>query len=362
MTDKPIILAAGGTGGHLFPAESLAQELLNRNHRVVIITDKRGNAFKTLGDKVEIKCVNSATFKAGIASKIKALIDLKLGCIQSFFILLKYKPSVVVGFGGYPSFPPMLMAQLLGVKTVMHEQNAVLGKANIWLAMGVTKIATAFPDTKRIKESYKQKIEVTGNPVRAAICEVRNKPYPEIKDSLNILITGGSQGAKVFSTIIPDAIVKLPADIKDKLNIVQQCKPEDIEEVKKKYSDAGVKAEIKSFFDDMNKRLEACHLFIGRAGASTVTELAVAGRPAIFIPYPGHEDNQQRRNAETLTEKGGAWVVDQKDFTEQYLVEKLENLAKNPDMLQNAALVVKNCGKPEAVKNLADVVEGVISK
>lgn len=361
MMHKPIILAAGGTGGHLFPAEALAQELLNRGKKVVIITDKRGHAFKSLGDRVEVKCVHSATFKPGIVAKIKALIDLKLGFIESFFILLKYKPSVVVGFGGYPSFPPVFMAQLLGIKTLIHEQNAVLGKANIWLAPLAKKIATAFSDTKGIKDKYKNKIAVTGNPVRSAICDLRNKPYRKIEGSFNILITGGSQGAKVFSTIIPDAIIKLPANVKKGLSIVQQCKQEDIEEVSKKYIQAGVRVEIKSFFDDIEIRLDVCNLFIGRSGASTVTELAVAGRPAIFIPYPGHEDNQQKHNAEILANKGGAWIIDQKDFTENWLIDKLEQLAKNPDILENAALVVKNCGKPEAMKILADTVEGVIN-
>jgi len=362
MQNKTIIIAAGGTGGHLFPAEALAQELVNREYKIVIITDTRGNAFKSLGDKVEVKNVASATFKAGLVNKIKCALMLKLGCIQSFFLLLKYKPSCVVGFGGYPSFPPVFTAQLLFFKTVVVEQNAVLGKANIYLAPLATRIAAALPDTKGIRAKDLRKVEVTGNPVREKICALRDRAYPKIDKTINILITGGSQAAKVFSTIIPPAIVKAAAKIDKEIFVMHQCKAEDIEAIKHTYNNVGIAAEVDSFFSDMDKKLQQTHIFIGRSGATTVCEIAVVGVPAIFIPITYHADKQQYHNANILVNKGGAWLIEEDDFTEQKITEKLLELANHPDMLENASHYSKECGKPEAVKNLADLVEGVVYK
>ncbi|MCE9506876.1 MAG: undecaprenyldiphospho-muramoylpentapeptide beta-N-acetylglucosaminyltransferase [Alphaproteobacteria bacterium] len=354
MTGRPIILAAGGTGGHLYPAEALAQELLNRRHTVIIITDKRGSAFQKLGDKVQIDCVRAATFRPGIVSKIKAVLDIGLGIWQAALLLRKLCPVVVVGFGGYPSFPTVFAAQRMGFRTILHEQNAVLGKANLWLAKEAKVIAASLPLAR-------DKVVVTGNPVRAGICAVRNHPYPALDGTLEIFITGGSQAAKVFSDVVPDAVRLLPDEIKHRLHVVHQCREDDITATAEKYRAAGVKAEIKSFFNDMPERLSACHLFIGRSGASTVAEIAVVGRPAIFVPYPGHADQQQLRNAEIIAQKDGGWIIPQEQFTAETLARQIGHLAKNPALLESAAAAAKSCGQPEAVKNLADLVEQEIS-
>jgi UDP-N-acetylglucosamine--N-acetylmuramyl-(pentapeptide) pyrophosphoryl-undecaprenol N-acetylglucosamine transferase len=362
MTGQPIILAAGGTGGHLYPAEALAQELLNRGHQVIIITDRRGTAFQKLGDKVQIDCVRAATFRPGLLSKIKAAIDICTGIWQATLLLRKISPAGVVGFGGYPSFPTVFAAQRLGFKTILHEQNAVLGMANLWLAKAAVAIAASLPGTSGIRLANQARVTVTGNPVRAGICAVRNNPYPPLDGVLEIFITGGSQAAKVFSDVVPAAIQLLPEETKARLHIVQQCRESDIAATEKKYRMAGVIAEIKSFFNDMPERYSACHLFIGRSGASTVAEIAVVGRPAIFVPYPGHADQQQRRNAELIAQKDGAWVISQENFTPETLARQIEHLAKNPSILENAAEAAKSCGRPEAVKSLADLVEERLRK
>ncbi len=354
---KTIVLAAGGTGGHLFPAEALAQELINRGHKVVILTDKRGEAFKSLGDKAEIKTVRAAYLKSGILSKVKAVFDMGLGILQAALLLKKHKPDVIVGFGGYPSFPGVFAGQKMGIPTILHEQNAVLGKANVWLADKALEIATSLPDTKGIKEANKAKVTTTGNPVRSGIIAVRDSAYETPSGDLRILITGGSQAAKVFGDVVPDAVGKLPEDLKKRLTVIHQCREDAVEVTEKKYQTAGVKAEIKSFFNDMADRLKTCHLFIGRSGASTVAEVAVVGRPAIFVPYPGHADMQQKYNAEVIANNGGAWMVMQDNFTPDTLAAQLTEFMGNPAMLEKAAAAAKSCGKPDATGNLADVVE-----
>lgn len=357
-----IVLAAGGTGGHLYPAEALAQELLDRGHKVTIITDKRGDAFKRLGDKVQIHSIRAATFKAGIVSKIKAVIDICLGMVQAALLLRKIKPSIVVGFGGYPSFPTVYAAQWAGYRTVLHEQNAVLGKANWYLANDAGVIAASLPGTQNISEKNRGKVVVTGNPVRAGICAVRDVPYPAQERELRIFITGGSTAlTRVFNETVPAAAQLLPEDIRRRLRVVHQCRAAETEVTLERYRSAGVTAEIKSFFDDMPERLSACHLFIGRSGASTVAEIAVVGRPAIFVPYPGHADMQQKHNAMQLSEAGGAWIIMQDQFTPEALAKKLAEFAGNLSLLQNAAKAAKSCGQPEAVKSLADVVERSLS-
>jgi UDP-N-acetylglucosamine--N-acetylmuramyl-(pentapeptide) pyrophosphoryl-undecaprenol N-acetylglucosamine transferase len=360
MTNKEqklIVLAAGGTGGHLFPAEALAQELLNRGHRVVIITDKRGAAFQKLGDRVQIDCVRAAYLKAGLVNKIKALLDIGIGVLQSAILLHQYKPDRIVGFGGFSSFPAMLAGQLMGYSTMLHEQNAVLGKANIQLIKFAKKIAASLPATRGIEPRYQSKVVVTGNPVRADICALREQGFtaPELSEKFVILITGGSQAARVFGGIVPAALALLPEAFKQRLHIIHQCPAADIEATCKKYRDAGISAEVKAFFSDMAERLAACHLFIGRSGASTVAEIAVVGRPAIFVPYPTHADQQQKYNAELIAQQGGAVVMLEPDFTPEALAPVIAELVGSSEKLETMAQAAKHCGLPDAVRHLADV-------
>jgi len=354
---KTIVLAAGGTGGHLFPAEALAHELLDRGHKVVIFTDKRGHAFKSLGERAPIHIVSSATLSGGIIGYAQAVLDMSIGVVQAVALLLKYKPSLVVGFGGYPSFPGVLAAQALNMPTILHEQNAVLGKANKVLTWRAQQIALSLPNTQGLKSADKAKTVVTGNPVRPGIIAVRDEPYTPPSGQLRIFITGGSQAAKVFADVIPAAVLKLPADLQKRLFIVHQCREDAAAEVEKRYRAANIHAEVKSFFSDMPERLKTCQLFIGRAGASTVAEIAAVGRPAIFVPYPGHADMQQKHNAAVLAEKGGAWIVLQPDFTPEKVAAQLQEFLQTPDVLEKAAAAAKSCGQPEAAKNLADLVE-----
>lgn len=355
-TQQPIILAAGGTGGHLYPAEALAEELLRRHHRVIIATDRRGVAFRRLDGRAEIVCLRAGTLKGGILGKITGLCNLGLGILQSLRLVQRTKPALVIGFGGYPSFPPVLVAQRLSVPTIIHEQNAILGKANRLLEKSATAIAASLPGTQGISPQSARKVTVTGNPVRKAVAAVRDLPYPVLDRSINILITGGSQGAKIFSDIMPKAAALLPDDIKQRLFIAHQCRESEIEAASNAYAAANVKVEIRAFFDDMPQRLGACHFFIGRSGASTVAEISAVGRPAIFVPL-WHTDRQQYLNADLIAEKGGAWVIEQKDFTPKSLAARIAQLANNPAMLENAAQAAKACGKTDAAQTLADLVE-----
>jgi UDP-N-acetylglucosamine--N-acetylmuramyl-(pentapeptide) pyrophosphoryl-undecaprenol N-acetylglucosamine transferase len=356
MDKKTIVLSAGGTGGHLFPAEALAAELLDRGHRVIIFTDKRGMGFKSLGDRAEIHSVRAATLKPGIIRKIRAVIDMGIGILSAALKLRRIRPDVIVGFGGYPSFPAVFAGQRMGMTTILHEQNGVLGKANIWLANAADQIAVSLDNTKGISAKNAGKAITTGNPVRVAVIEAGATPYAPPTDDIRILITGGSQAASIFSDVVPDALGKLPDDIKKRLNIMHQCRENDIDITTRKYAACNVRAEIKPFFNNIAERLRDCHLFMGRSGASTVAEIAVAGRPAIFVPMR-HADMQQKHNAEALTSHNGGWMIMQEDFTPDTLAARLESLLKNPSELDMAAKNAKALGKPDAARNLADVVE-----
>ena len=351
-----IILTAGGTGGHLFPAESLATELLNSGAEVLFVTDKRGNRFSSLGDKVVVKQVKSATLKSGLISKLKSVMDIGIGVLQAIILLKKEKPDVVVGFGGYPSFPTMFAAQLMRIKTIIHEQNGVLGKANKMLVRNVTSIACSLENTAGIPENNDDKISVTGNPVRPEIIAKRQNKYPLFQEKLNIFILGGSQGAKAFSTVIPDAFAMLNPELQKKLNIVQQARPEDVDFAIAKYAEfENLTAEIKPFFDDVPERLEKAHLFIGTSGASTVADVAVIGRPAIFIPLALHSDNQQLLNANIIKNNGGAKILEWKHLDANKLSAVIYELLMNEQKLKEMAKKSHECGVPDAAKRLADL-------
>lgn len=353
---KPVVLCAGGTGGHLFPAEALAAELLARDIPVVIFTDKRGHAFKSLGDRAPIHIIRAATLKPGIPAKIRAMFEMGLGILGAAKKLIGLKPAVVVGFGGYPSFPGTFAAQLLRLPTVLHEQNAVLGKANVWLANGARKIALSLEGTKGLSVKQQAKAVVTGNPVRDHIIEAGKTPYAPPETTLRILITGGSQAANIFGAIVPESLKNFTESQKSRFYVMHQCREEAREMTQKFYDEIGIQAETASFFNNMAERLAGCQLFIGRSGASTVAEIAVAGRPAIFVPYPGHSDMQQKHNADIIANKGGAWVMLQPDFTPEALAERIGSFLDNPAILAQAAAAAATCGRPDAAKRLADLV------
>ncbi len=360
---KQILISAGGTGGHMFPAEALARDLIGRGYRVALATDSRGKKYEPFADGIPMHVLKSGAMKSGIFSKIKTVLSLGVGILQARSLVDKLKPSVVVGFGGYPSYPAIYAAQKKNIPTIIHEQNAILGKANSYLAPKADRIAVAWPNIVGLDESDSVRVVVTGNPVRPDIAALYNKPYPALDQDgvLRIFIMGGSLGASIFGEIVPKMIDNLSAAHKARLEIVQQCREENIEEVRKAYKASGVKAELATFFDNVAERLEHCHLVIARSGASTVSEVSTAGRPAIFVPYPHHKDQQQKRNADAIFDAGGAWVMTQDGFTVEALLARIETFLQSPEALFNAAENARTCGKPDAARRLGNVVTAIAS-
>lgn len=362
-TKKKIFLAAGGTAGHLFPAEALGEELIAMNYDVRLVTDKRGARFKGALKNIPVYSLYAATFKSGLLNKLNAAFKLGLGFLQSIHLLFKHKPDLIVGFGGYPSLPIVFTAQLLGFETMIHDQNGVLGAANAFLAKRAKIIATSLPIVLGIRESDKGKVIMTGSPVRPAIIHQRFTPYqqPSKDTDFNLFVVGGSQGAKVFSRVVPDAVALLPKELQGKLKITQQCRLDDVADTQKKYADMGVKATVSHFYENIAEIIASAHLIIGRSGASTVSEIATIGRPAIFVPLH-HADKQQYINAQALTDHGAGWVMVENGFTPEALCAQLETLMQLPEKLAEVANKAKECGRPSAAKELAKVVKEKIEK
>ena len=355
-----ILISAGGTGGHMSPASALASELIKRSVRVELATDTRGVKYKKMFPDIPIHVVKSGTAHAGILGKIKGAINLAIGILQGFSLVRKLKPDAVIGFGGYPSFPAVWAAQMTGIPTGLHEQNAIIGKANVMLAPKAKFIALSLPlpENMDFSNHITSKSEITGNPVRPEIIALKNAPYPDVREdgSLNIFVMGGSLGATVFSRVVPKALSCLGEDQKKHLNIVQQCREADLEESKALYEKSGIESvTLAPFFDNVAEKLKETHLFIGRSGASTVAEISIAGRPAIYVPYPHHKDQQQKRNAASVVDKGGAWVMEEKDFTSEALLERMKMLFDNLQTLPRAASRAKECGRANAAQDLADL-------
>jgi UDP-N-acetylglucosamine--N-acetylmuramyl-(pentapeptide) pyrophosphoryl-undecaprenol N-acetylglucosamine transferase len=356
------MLTAGGTGGHLFPAFSLAQELARRGFELDLITDMRGDRYGSDFPAREIYQVPAATITSkNPVSIARTFLKLGKGTSKARAILKRVKPACIVGFGGYPTFPPLFAARSLDVPAILHEQNAVMGRANRMLAGKVNAIALSFKDTLHVEGELAQKARHTGNPVRDVVIDSAQTPYPDLSSegAFNLLVFGGSQGARYFSDTVPPAIKILPDDVKARLNVVQQCREEDMQRVNDAYLEAGIAFEISTFFTNLPEIIAHSHLVLARSGASTVTELSVIGRPSILVPLPHALDNDQLRNASFLQDAGGAICIEQKDLDTQRLADDLTKLARDPAMLQNAAIAAKGVGKPDAVQCLADLVEEV---
>jgi UDP-N-acetylglucosamine--N-acetylmuramyl-(pentapeptide) pyrophosphoryl-undecaprenol N-acetylglucosamine transferase len=356
MTAPLVVLAAGGTGGHMFPAEALAGALIARGVRVTLLTDQRGQAFSESLPSVEVHRIRASRLPRYALDRLRAVIEMGLGGLEARRLLRSLSPSVVVGFGGYPSIPTVFAASLARIPIVLHEQNALLGRANRRLASRAQAIATAFVTVKYMPATARTVL--TGNPVRPAVLAVRGTPYaePAADGPLSILVTGGSQGARIFSEVLPAAMALLSPELKARVKIVQQCRPEDLDTVTMDYRASGIDAELSTFFSDVPARLSACHLAITRAGASTVAELGVAGRPAILVPYPFATDDHQTSNAEAFAQSGGAWVVSQRILTPKLLADRITGLAAHPDTLARAAEAARQEGRPEAAESFADLV------
>jgi UDP-N-acetylglucosamine--N-acetylmuramyl-(pentapeptide) pyrophosphoryl-undecaprenol N-acetylglucosamine transferase len=353
---KPIVLAAGGTGGHLFPAEALARELVARGYAVELISDERVAPFADRFPARAIHKVTSGTVTGkGLFGKIGGGINLVKGILQCAKILKAINPAIVVGFGGYPTVPPLLAAQRLKLPTALHEQNAVMGRANRFLANRVGLVASGF--ALNMPEIQNKLVHV-GNPVRQAVIEAAARPWPSFSESvpIQLCIFGGSQGAKVMSDVVPAAIAALPDAYRSRLHIVQQAREEDRERVTKAYEALGMMADIQSFFADMPARIAASHLVIARGGASTIAELSVIGRGAIIVPLPGALDQDQAANGRVLEQAGGAKVMMQTAFTPASLTEILLRLISDISSLEAMAEAAKRTGLPQAASSLADNV------
>ena len=354
-----IVLAAGGTGGHVFPAEALAQELGDRGCRLALITDRRGGDLGGRLGELETHRVRAGGIAGkGPVARLRSAVEIAFGTLQARQLLKSLKPSVVVGFGGYASVPTMLAATYSTVSTAIHEQNAVLGRANRLFAFRVQKIATSYEKVSHIPETAVTRTVYTGMPVRAAVKDLHGTPYPALseKTDFNILVFGGSQGASVFSRVVPQAIERLQHSHRERLKIVQQCRPEDYNALSADYDRLGLRAEIAPFFRDIPQRIALSHLVISRSGASTVAEVTAIGRPAILVPYPHAIDDHQAANAHAMDEVGGGWLIPDEALTAESLAHRLRTLLKMPRSLQNAAEAAKRAGRAEAGAALADLV------
>ncbi len=358
------ILAAGGTGGHMFPAEAFAAELKRRNLSPVLITDDRGRPYSQR-PMSGFSGVPVHTIRAGTLSPrrpirgARALMNILSGILSSYRIQRPIRPALAVGFGGYPSLPAMIAARLLGVPRLIHEQNAVLGLANRLLAPNTLGIATSFENSGGLRPADQQKVRVTGNPVRNDIAYIGGNPYPVPTENgaINILVTGGSLGARVMGEVVPAGIGQIPNALRSRISVVQQCRDEQLDQVDAAFRDAHVTAEVVPFIDNMSERLAHAHLVICRAGASTVAELTAAGRPAVLVPYPGHGDQQQTVNGAAMVEAGAAWMVEEPKFTTQWVAEKINALISDPSRLATAAERARDLGRPDATVQLADFAE-----
>ena len=353
------VLAAGGTGGHLIPAFALAVELERRGHHVALVTDERGAKIPGKPDFLPAHVLPAGRLGKNPVALWRGLRAILQGRAMALRLFESFQPSCVIGFGGYPALPALLAARSARIPTVIHEQNAVLGRVNRFLAKRVNAIATAYGEVERLDPKLWGKVHRVGNPVRPEVLALRGEPFPEFtEDSLfRVLVTGGSQGASILSEVVPDGLAMLPPALRHRLQVTQQCRPEDLEAVRARYAAHEIPAELGTYFEDMQTRLAGAHLFIGRAGASTIAELTAVGRPAILIPLPIATDDHQAANTREMVAAGGARAIRQTGFTPKELAKQIQTMAQHPHTLANAAHAAWNCGLPNAVSDLADLVE-----
>ncbi len=361
MTDRNplVVLAAGGTGGHMFPAVALAAELTGRGCRLALITDRRGGAWNGALDDIETHRIRAGGLAGkSFAARLQSGPELAIGTWQARGLLKRLGPRCVVGFGGYASVPTVLAARFGGFHTAIHEQNAILGRANRLLASRVDCIATSFEKVEGLPARAAARVRHTGMPVRPAFTAVRENPYPPLTSDgpVSLLVIGGSQGAHVFSEVVPKALGLMDEGLRARLRVSQQCRPEDLDHVRSRYQSLGIDADLGTFFDDVPERLSAAHLLIARAGASTVAETLTCGRPAILVPYPHAIDDHQTRNAHALDAAGAGWLMPEPSFTGPGLAARLDSLFGLPAILEKAAAAAKEAAARDAAGRLADVV------
>lgn len=353
-----IVVTTGGSGGHIFPAESISEALVKQGYDVAFVTDKRGSAFRALKGVVTYRLMAEHVMGRSLLGKIKGAFKLYCGAVQALMLLKRLKPAVVVGVGGYASLPAVLAAHLWRIPVVLHEQNAVLGRANRVLAPNAKLILTSFEPTYRLPNNVRHIL--VGQPVRPAVLEKQHASYPLMDDGFNLLIFGGSQGATFFSKKLPHALLALPKDVRAKVSIVAQVRPEDMDEAKILYKDKGFKSvELKSFFDNMPELMANAHLIIGRAGASTITEAQIIGRPAILVPLPTSADNHQLENARQFCDKGAGWLVTESNWDAEKFAVRLGQLINEPELLYTAAGEAYKMAKPGVSEHIAELISDI---
>jgi UDP-N-acetylglucosamine--N-acetylmuramyl-(pentapeptide) pyrophosphoryl-undecaprenol N-acetylglucosamine transferase len=355
VTPKPkIMLAAGGTGGHLFPAESLARELQSRGCAVELFSDDRVTDFADSFPADKIHQITSGTVTgSGVIGKATGLLKLMRGIWQCRSLVNQIQPMAACGFGGYPTVPPIVAASMLGIPCVLHEQNAVMGRANRFLAGRVRKVATGFDIGKG-----DPKFVHVGNPVRPAVIDAARTPMlsPVAGGPLRLLVFGGSQGARIMAEIVPPAVALMSEAHRRRLVLTQQVRAEDMAQVTAEYARLGVEADCNPFFRDLPARMAQSQLVIARSGASTVAELAVMGRPSILVPLPGALDQDQAANARVLAEAGGAEIMLQPAFTPETLAARLAAILDAPAALTATGAKAGAIGIADAASRTADVV------
>ncbi|MCC2980247.1 undecaprenyldiphospho-muramoylpentapeptide beta-N-acetylglucosaminyltransferase [Sphingomonas sp. IC4-52] len=358
---RHFVLAAGGTGGHMVPAAALAEELMRRGHRVALVSDERGVRFPGLFDGVQTHVLPAGRLAGGPVGWAKAAREMWRGRAMARELYRTFRPAAVIGFGGYPAFPALAAAFAEKIPTAVHEQNAVLGRVNRLVAGRVDAIATSYGKTERLKQKYEGKAHHVGNPVREAVLALRARPYPLLEEDgiFRVLVTGGSQGASVLSKVVPDGLAMLPVAFRRRLQVTHQARIEDIDAARAKYAELEIAADLATYLPDLPEQLGWAHLVIARAGASTISELTAAGRPAILVPLPGATDDHQTANAREITAAGGARTIPQNAFTPSELAKQMQKLGLDPAALENAAGRARACGKPEAARDLADLVESL---
>lgn len=363
MTTSPLILlAAGGTGGHLFPAEALAVELIKRGYRVRLATDDRALRYSGLFTAEMTDVVPSETVRSrNPVALARTAIMLGYGLAVALKLVRRLKPAAVIGFGGYPTLPPLLAARMLGVPGIIHDANAVLGRANRFLSSRVNAIATSLPGVLDRDPALAGKTVTVGTPMRPAILAAAAVPYdaPQANGPLRLLVVGGSQGARVMSDIVPPAIERLEPALWSRLVLTQQVREEDMARVRAVYDRLKINAELAPFFADLPARLAQNHLVVSRSGAGTVAELAAIGRPSVLVPLPGAIDQDQYANAGVLADADGAIRIVQSEFTPDRLASDISALAAEPARLAAMAAKARSVGRLDAAERLADLVAKV---
>jgi UDP-N-acetylglucosamine--N-acetylmuramyl-(pentapeptide) pyrophosphoryl-undecaprenol N-acetylglucosamine transferase len=358
-TAPRILLAAGGTGGHMFPAEALAHALLARGLAVDLATDERGGGFGDRLPEVRVHRIASGGVAGkGAVARLRNVLRLGWGFLQSRSLLRRLRPAVVVGFGGYPSIPPLAAAQRSNVPTLLHEQNAVMGRANRFLAKSADRLALSFDQVQFADVVPAGRRTITGNPVRPEISSIADAPYvaPRAAEPVRLFVMGGSLGARVFGKAVPEAVALLHRDLRRRLAIAQQARAEDMAQVGEAYRALDLAVELKPFFEDVPQRLRQAHLLITRAGASTLAELTAAGRPAVLVPLPNSIDDHQVANARALDTVGGGWLLPESTLSPSVLAKILEEALADPARLEQAATAAKSIGKRDAADRLAELV------